>query len=68
MTVVPEFLQDFFALPEEAADEAEVGKRDAERAGASLGEQWASKATQSEIQAVLEQAVAAKSAVEAALA
>jgi uncharacterized LabA/DUF88 family protein len=55
LTIDPEFLGDFFTLPAEATGKAEVVKPDAIQIGASLGEEWAEKATRSEIQAVLAQ-------------
>ncbi len=56
LTIDIEFLQDFFASPEDVEAEKEVTHEDVRRIGESLGDQWAAQATRSEMQAVLEQA------------
>jgi hypothetical protein len=55
LTIGPELPQKFFSVPEQTAGSANVVQEQAVEVGASLGGRWAEKATQSEIQAVLEQ-------------
>jgi hypothetical protein len=50
-----EFLREFFRTPESVEQEREITAEDVIRAGRSLGHQWATQATRSEMQAALEQ-------------
>lgn len=50
-----DFLKKFFTLPSAAKDITEVEGGDVTRVGKELGAQWANQATQSEIQAILDQ-------------
>jgi len=55
LTLDVDFLQNFFASPEDVGVATEVSRDAAVRVGRSLGGQWAAQATRSEMQAVLEQ-------------
>jgi uncharacterized LabA/DUF88 family protein len=51
----PDFLEPFFTLPDASSDSKLVDQHAVTAAGSELGSQWAANATQSEIQAILEQ-------------